>query len=231
MAAHRGFRSGLIDVAQRLADTEPAVAALAAPLRDMVFTVVDCETTGLHASAGDRLVAVGAVRVAAGLVRAEDTFDELVDPRRTIPASSIAIHGITEDMVAGARLAADVVADFATYAESSVLVGHHLEFDLGFLVPAAARADVELEPFRLDTMLLSAALFTEPGARHGLDSVSRRLGVEIVGRHTALGDALATAEVLVRMIPMLANKGIHTLGQAQVAARATDLARRIAESA
>ncbi len=209
----------------------PRASFVDTPLREVVFTVVDCETTGLHASAGDRLVAVAAVRVDAGQVRAEDTFDELVNPRRAIPTSSIAIHGITEHMVADARLATDVVADFAAYAESSVLVGHHLGFDLGFLAPAAAKAGAELEPFRLDTMLLSAALFTEPGARHGLDSLCRRLGVDIVGRHTALGDALATAEVLVRMIPMLAAKGVHTLEQAQAAARDTDLARRIAEGA
>ncbi|MCB0916659.1 MAG: hypothetical protein KDC23_13305 [Actinobacteria bacterium] len=199
------------------------------PLPEIVFTVVDCETTGLHASAGDRLVAVAAVRVDAGLVRAEDTFDELVNPRREIPETSIAIHGITEEMVAEARGAAEVVADFAAYAESSVLVGHHIGFDLAFLTPAAAKANVRLEPFTLDTMLLSAVLFTEPGARHGLDSVSARLGVDIVGRHTALGDALATAEVLVRMIPLLAERGIHTLGQADAAARGTELARRIAE--
>jgi DNA polymerase III epsilon subunit family exonuclease len=206
-------------------------AWLEGKLADIVFTVVDCETTGLHSAAGDRLVAVAAVRVDGAVVRAEDTFDELVNPRRAIPAVAIDIHGITDAMVADARSAAEVVADFADYAESSVLVGHHLGFDLGFLSPAAAKAGVDLEPFTLDTMLLSAVLFTEPGARHGLDAVSRRLGVDVVGRHTALGDALATAEVLVRMIPLLAKRGIVTLGQARKASQGTDFARRIAEGA
>jgi DNA polymerase-3 subunit epsilon len=198
------------------------------PLSEVTFTVVDCETTGLHAVAGDRLVAVAAVRVDAGVVRNEDTFDELVNPGRPIPDASIAIHGITEEMVVGARSAADVVSDFAAFAESSVLVGHHLAFDAGFLEPAAAKAGVELPPQTLDTMLLSAVLATEPDARHGLDAVSARYGIDIVGRHTALGDALATAEVLVRMVAALQRRGIVTLGQAQEAARATDLARRIA---
>lgn len=201
------------------------------PLADIVFTVVDCETTGLHSAAGDRLVAVAAVRVDGAVVRAEDTFDELVNPRRAIPAGAIAIHGITQAMVADARSAPEVVADFADYAESSVLVGHHLGFDLGFLAPAAAKAGAELESFTLDTMLLSAVLFTEPGARHSLDAVSRRLGVNVVGRHTALGDALATAEVLVRMIPLLTKRGIVTLAQARQASQATAFARRIAEGA
>lgn len=200
-------------------------------LEDIVFTVLDCETTGLHAVAGDRLVAVAAVRVVGSAVRSEDTFDELVNPRRTIPAAATAIHGITDATVSDARVAPEVVADFADYAGTSVLVGHHLGFDLGFLAPAAAKAGVDLESGTLDTMLLSAVLFTEPGARHGLDAVSRRLGVDVVGRHTALGDALATAEVLVRMIPLLAKRGIVTLGQARKASQGTDLARRIAEGA
>ena len=202
---------------------------LRTPLSDIVFTVLDCETTGLHASAGDRLVAVAAVRVDGALVRADDTFDALVNPGRSIPQASIDIHGITAEMVAGAATAPEVVAQFAHYAEASVLVGHHIGFDLGFLIPAAARAGVQLERFTLDTMLLSAVLATEPDARHGLDAVSHRLGVDIVGRHTALGDALATAEVLVRMIPLLTQRGIVTLGQAQEAAAGTELARRIAE--
>lgn len=216
------------DLAREHRGGQSAPLTAATPLSEITFTVVDCETTGLHASAGDRLVAVAAVRVDAGVVRAEDTFDELVNPGRAIPDASIAIHGITEDMVAGARPAREVVADFAAFAESSVLVGHHLAFDAGFLDPAAAKAGVDLPPQTLDTMLLSAVLATEPDARHGLDAVSARYGVDIVGRHTALGDALATAEVLVRMVAALQRRGIETLGEAQEAARATELARRIA---
>lgn len=76
-------------------------------------------------------------------------------------------------------------------------------------------------------MLLSAVLDPDPDARHGLDAVCARFGVEIVGRHTALGDALATAEVLVRMLPLLAERGIVTLGDARRAAAASDLTQRI----
>ncbi|HEX6888771.1 MAG TPA: hypothetical protein VF143_11745, partial [Candidatus Nanopelagicales bacterium] len=88
-------------------------------------------------------------------------------------------------------------------------------------------AGVTLEPLQLDTMLLSAVLDPDPDARHGLDGVCQRLGVEVIGRHTALGDALATAEVLVRMLPLLAERGIRTLGEARAAMAATDLAGRI----
>jgi DNA polymerase III epsilon subunit family exonuclease len=201
---------------------------LATPLDQIVFTVLDCETTGLHSGAGDRLIALGAVRVDAASVRADDTFDALVNPGRHIPESSTRFHGITDDLVSDAPPAPEVLADFATYAADSVLVGHHLAFDLGFLAPAAAEAGVELEPLSLDTMLLSAVLDPDPEARHGLDGVCARLGVEVIGRHTALGDALATAEVLVRMIPLLVDRGIRTLGEARLACAQTGLADRLA---
>ena len=200
---------------------------LQTPLSDIVFTVVDCETTGLHVDAGDRLVAIGAVRVDAGVVRADDTFDTLINPGVRIPELSTTFHGITDEMVADAPPPGDAVADFAAYAADSVLVAHHAGFDLGFLRPAAAGADVALEPLFLDTMLLSAVLDPDPEARHGLDYVCQRYGVEVFGRHTALGDALATAEVLVRMIPQLAQRGITTLGQARDASAATELAKRV----
>lgn len=199
----------------------------ATPLTDIVFTVLDCETTGLHVGAGDRLISIGAVRVDGGVVRADDTFDALIDPGIRIPASSTEFHGITDAHVAGAPGAAEVMTDFADYAADSVLVGHHLAFDLGFMRGPASQAQVELEQMTLDTMLLSAVLDGDPDARHGLDAVCARFGVEVIGRHTALGDALATAEVLVRMFPALAQRGVTTLGDAQAAMRDTELAQRM----
>jgi DNA polymerase-3 subunit epsilon len=76
-------------------------------------------------------------------------------------------------------------------------------------------------------MLMSAVLDPDPETRHGLDYVCQRYGVEVFGRHTALGDALATAEVLVRMLPQLAQRGIVTLGDARDACARTELAKRI----
>jgi DNA polymerase III epsilon subunit family exonuclease len=213
--------------------SRPAVTReewLATPLEQIVFTVLDCETTGLHSEAGDRLIALGAVRVDGAHVRADDTFDALVNPGRHIPESSTRFHGISDELVAEAPTGPVVLTDFADYAADSVLVGHHLAFDLGFLEPPAAEAGITLEPLSLDTMLLSALLDPDPDARHGLDGVCARFGVEVIGRHTALGDALATAEVLVRMIPLLRERGIHTLADARRACAATELAGRIASA-
>lgn len=200
---------------------------LRTPLSELTFTVVDCETTGLDVDAGDALVAVGAVRVDGTYVRTDDLFDSLVDPGRPIPAETTAIHGIDDAMVVGAPSAPDVVQRFARFAHDSVIVGHQLAFDLGFLRPAAALGGVELEAQTLDTLLLSSVL--DPDARHGLDRVVERYGVDIVGRHTALGDALGTAEVLAKMIPLLARQGIVTLDDAQRAGQASKMAEVLAE--
>ncbi len=219
-----GLSSDLARPSRRM---PPRAEWLDTPLDQIVFTVLDCETTGLHVGAGDRLIALGAVRVDGGVVRADDTFDALAHPGRAIPAASVAFHGITDDLVADAPAPEAVVADFAEYAAQSVLVGHQVAFDLGFLLPVAASAGVDLEPLTLDTMLLSAVLDPDPDARHGLDAVCRRFGVDVIGRHTALGDALATAEVMVRMLPLLAQRGIVTLGDARRASAQTEVAKRL----
>jgi DNA polymerase-3 subunit epsilon len=76
----------------------------------------------------------------------------------------------------------------------------------------------------LDTLLLSAIAHPSQ-ENHNLDAIAQRLGVRVIGRHTALGDALVTGEVFLRLLPLLAGRGIVTLGQALEASRATYLAR------
>ena len=76
----------------------------------------------------------------------------------------------------------------------------------------------------LDTLLLSAVVHPQQ-ASHGLEAIAERLGVAVLGRHTALGDAMVTAEIFLKLIPLLAERGIHTLGQARHAAQQTYYAR------
>ena len=76
----------------------------------------------------------------------------------------------------------------------------------------------------LDTLLLSAVVHPAQES-HRLEAIAERLGVVVQGRHTALGDAIVTAEVFLKLIPLLAAQGIHTLGQAREAAQRTYYAR------
>ena len=76
----------------------------------------------------------------------------------------------------------------------------------------------------LDTLLLSALVHPQQES-HRLEAIAERFGITVVGRHTALGDALVTAEVFLKLVPLLAERGIHTLGQAREAAQQTWHAR------
>ena len=189
-------------------------------LSDLAYTVFDTETTGFDPAGGDEIVSVGAVRVVNGRLLRHETFDRLVDPRRSVPARSVAVHGITADMVKGQPTMEVVLPVFARFAEDTVLVGHNVGFDMSFLRLKEAQAGVRLTQPVLDTLLLDAALHPDH-ERHSLEAIAARLGVGVVGRHTALGDALMTGEVFVLLLTLLQQRGIWTLGEALAAARAT----------
>lgn len=196
-----------------LPDGEELPVSRDALLSGLAYTVLDLETTGFHAEAGDAVVAVGAVHVVGGRLRPHEVFEQLVDPRRRIPETATAVHGITDEMVRGQPPLEQVLPQLARFAEGRVLVGHNIAFDLGFLRLYEERTGVRLDAPVLDTLLLSASL--HPGHdQHSLEAVAERLGVDVTGRHTALGDALVTGEVLVRQLALLESRGVRTLGEA-----------------
>ena len=186
--------------------------------------VFDTETTGFSPAAGDEIVSIGAVRVVGGRLRRAEVFERLVDPGRPVPAASTAVHGITDELVRGQPPLEDVLPLFARFCEDTVLVGHNVGFDLGFLRAREARTGVRLTQPVLDTLLLDAAAHPD-AEEHSLEAIATRLGVDVVGRHTALGDALVTGEVFVRLLAVLQAQGITTLGQALEASRRTHQAR------
>jgi len=194
-------------------------------LDEIAYTVFDTETTGLQPAEGDEIIAIGAVRVVNGRLLRQETFDRLVDPRRAVPAASRRIHGISNDMLRGQPTIEEVLPAFSRFAEDTVLVGHNVSFDLAFLRLKEATSGVTFTQPVLDTLLLSAAVHPDH-EEHTMEAIAGRLGVEVVGRHSALGDALLTADLLVRLLPLLHGQGIHTLGQARAAAQRTYHARQ-----
>jgi DNA polymerase-3 subunit epsilon len=194
------------------------------PLRELSYTVLDTETTGLLPTEGDEVVSVGAARVVNGRLLRQESFERLVDPRRSVPAVATAVHGLTRAMLAGRPTIDEVLPELARYAAGTVLVGHNVGFDLQFLRLKEASSGVRLRQPVLDTLLLDAVVHPDHD-QHSLEAIAGRLGVELVERHTALGDALATAQVLLRLVPLLEQLGIRTLGDAQAASRSTLQAR------
>jgi DNA polymerase-3 subunit epsilon len=180
--------------------------------------VLDTETTGLDVNR-DRIVSVGAVRLHGTRVYRAAVLDELVNPGVPIAARSVAIHGITGAMVAEAPAFADMLPALEELIDGVVVVGHNIAFDLAMLDRECALATVEWRaPPALDTLLLAAAL--DKDARDlNLEAVAERAGVDVHGRHTALGDSLVTAEVYLSLLPRLAEHGITTLGEARAFAQ------------
>jgi DNA polymerase III subunit epsilon len=193
-------------------------------LSELAFTVFDTETTGLNPGQGDEIIQIGATRIVAGKLRRQECFEQLIDPKRPIPAAGIAIHGITADRVAGQPDLATVLPGFHAFAHDTVLVAHNAAFDMRFLQLKEAGTGLRFDQPVLDTLLLSAVIHPQQES-HRLEAIAERLGVTVLGRHTALGDAMVTAEVFLKMLPLLAAIGIHTLGQARDAAQKTYLAR------
>ena len=194
------------------------------PLAALSYTVFDTETTGLDPAGGDEILQIGAVRLVNGRLLRGESFEQLVDPRRPIPAASIPIHGITPEMVAGQPTIDAVLPAFHRYAQDTVLVAHNAAFDLRFLQLKEQATGVRFDQPVLDTLLLSAVVHPNQ-ASHGLEAIAERFGVTVLGRHTAMGDAMVTAEVFQKLVPLLAERGIHTLGQAREAAQKTWYAR------
>lgn len=182
-------------------------------LSALTYVVFDTETTGLLPGQGDELVQVAAMRIVNGRRIDSEVFDTLVNPGRSIPAASTAVHGITEAMVKDAPSVAEAVARFHKFAEGAVLVAHNAPFDMEFLRRQEAVLGLRFDHPVLDTVLLSAVIFGQHEV-HSLDALSHRLGITIPeeARHTAIGDTIATSDAFLKLLPMLQGRGLITFG-------------------
>jgi len=192
-------------------------------LSNITYTVIDTETTGLD-PLSDEIISIGAVRIVNGRLLKNEIMNVLVDPRRDVPEESINIHGIRPEMLQGQPTIDKVLPILYQFAENTVLVGHNVAFDMRMFQVKEYFTSVRFTQPVLDTMFLSAVI--HPLSRHhSLEAISERLGISITGRHTALGDALAAAEILLKCIPILARNNILTLNDAIQASRKTRYAK------
>ncbi len=184
------------------------------PLRSLRAVVLDTETTGLD-TAKARIVQLGAVAMDGADVHPDDKFDCLVDPGEPIPEVATGIHGISDADVAGAAPASAALPALDDWIGERVIVGFSIGFDLAVIRAEYARMGREWAPHRSLCVRHLSEVVAPNLPNTGLETVAAWLGVEVEGRHQAFGDALTTAHVFQRMIPMLAEKGIQTLAQAE----------------
>jgi len=184
--------------------------------RGLRYVIFDLETTGLSLN-HDRVVSAAAYRVVDGRIAIGDVFSSLVNPGRDIPSSAVKIHGIMPSMVDDAPSFAEVFEKFIDYLGTDILVGYHVRFDLHFLnVYMRQTHGFAVQNLVLDAQSICRKVCFPPHLRsyagrlkgnQDLDTVAKHFGIEIQERHTALGDALATAMIFQRILTEIENSG------------------------
>ena len=208
---------------------QASFAQMGTPLSEVVFVVVDLETTGGPPGA-DAITEIGAVRVRGGAVESE--MSTLVNPGRAIPAQITVLTGITNAMVAGAPPVGEALTAFLAWArldgESTVLVAHNACFDVGHLRGAARALGLGWsEPTVLDTLGLARRAWSRADVPdHKLGTLAALVGSPIRPAHRALGDARATVDVLHAALEVLAPLGVTHLEDLATAADPVPARRR-----
>ncbi len=173
------------------------------------FVVFDIETTGFSPTK-NRIIEIGAVKVCGGKI--VDRFSTFVDPLVPIPFEIEKLTGITDDMVMGAEQIDTVLPQFLAFCGDCILVAHNAQFDMGFIMENCDRQGISHDFTYVDTVGIARILL--PGQKkHTLDAVAKTLNVSLENHHRAVDDAEATAEIFVKLIPMMAKEGIATLAQ------------------
>ncbi|MEC9491629.1 3'-5' exonuclease [Flexistipes sp.] len=173
-----------------------AVEILDTPLNKLSYVVFDLETTGTNPEEGDKIVEIGAVKIAPGFRIQHPKFHTLVNPEIAIPESSTKIHGITNEKVSDAPDICIALYNFIDFAKDSIIVAHNARKDFAFLKNEMKDYSIT-NPFRfvLDTLKLSR-IMNPTAARHNLDDITEMYNIKIKGpyqRHRALYDAEATS--------------------------------------
>ena len=178
-------------------------------LADLRYAVVDVETTGGGVHRGHKMTEIAIVEVAGGQI--VDRWSTLLNPGRSIMPIVERLTGITAAMVDSAPFFEHVAPEVAERLEGRIFVAHNAGFDRGFVRAELVEALGEAPPLpSLCTVRMTRGLVPKL-RRRNLDAVCQHYGVRIEGRHRAWGDALATAQVLVKLLDVASGQGIMDL--------------------
>ncbi|MEM9920330.1 MAG: exonuclease domain-containing protein [Bacteroidota bacterium] len=179
-----------------------------------IYAIIDVETTGGRA-ARDKITEIGIVLFDGEKVL--ETYESLINPERAIPANISRITGITDEMVAESPKFYEVAKKIVTMTEGAIFVAHNVRFDYNFIREEFKRLGYTYTRRQLDTVRLSRTSF--PGLRsYSLGNLIKHFGIKVDRRHRALDDAIATTDILGRIlrqdpaeenIKMLVNRGIR----------------------
>ncbi|MBO5097511.1 MAG: PolC-type DNA polymerase III [Agathobacter sp.] len=176
---------------------------------DDSYVVFDIETTGFS-PAVNKIIEIGAVKVEGGKI--VDRFSTFVNPQVPIPFRIEELTHISDDMVVDAPTIDVVLPQFLDFCEGCIMVAHNAEFDMSFIKKNALDLGKEFAPTVIDTVAMARFLLPTLN-RFKLDTVAKAVGVALNNHHRAVDDAACTAEIFVKFIPMLKERGIVDLNQ------------------
>ena len=173
------------------------------------FVVFDIETTGFS-PVSNRIIEIGAVKVVNGEIA--DKFSTFVNPQVPIPYHIEKLTGINDSMVMDAPVIEEVLPQFMEFCKDAVMVAHNASFDMSFIKENVMRQQLNKTFTYADTLGIARVLFPNQ-AKHTLDAVCKTMGISLENHHRAVDDAGATAEIFVKMIPLLKEQGVTNLKQ------------------
>ncbi len=171
------------------------------------YVVFDIETTGFSPKV-NKIIEIGAVKVVKGKI--VDRFSTFVNPEVPIPFRIEELTHISDNMVMGADTIDKILPEFLEFCEGCVMVAHNADFDMSFIKENAKNLGLECAPTIVDTVALARFLLPKLN-RYKLDVVAKAVGVSLENHHRAVDDAACTAEIFVKFIPMLYDRGMHSL--------------------
>ena len=191
-----------------VAEGGEGMLSLKTPFEALPLVCVDVETTGLSPDKGARVCEIALLRSEGE--RDVARFESLVHPQQPMPPEVIRVHGITDAMVAEAPVFATLLPDIRTLLQGAVVVGHNVHFDLRFLRHEWHIAGEELpECVAIDTLALARTYFDFP--KNGLGAIAAALSIDHTSAHRAMGDVIATWNVLRHFVAELRHRGPVTL--------------------
>jgi len=193
-------------------------SSAAIPLLSLNAVAFDSETTGLDTSKA-RMIQLGAVRIVKGEIDHSQSFQQLINPGVSISEKNQAIHGISNADVSTAKTFPEVYSTFNQWQNNSVMIGYASGFDLAMLKREQQLAGLDWSAPRCLDVRYLVNIISPTLPDFSLDTIASWLKIEIQQRHSALGDATATAEIFIALLPMLRERGIRTLAEAERACR------------
>jgi len=208
-------RDPLADFIVRKCERIQSREQLKTPLDEATFCIIDLETTGLDL-AQDVIINLAAVKIKKNKIT--KIFDAYTRPPFPVPVASIQWHGITDEMLRGKPTVAEVLPEYLSFIGDSVIIGHHINFDLRMLskhLQESYQTNLN-NALWLDTMLLHR-LVIESNTSTQLDDLLNLYCIECDQRHKALGDSIATAKLFLRILKELQSlyKTVDDLYRAQ----------------